>query len=220
MNPLYLYLILAGVIVLAVLLLTAALLLRRKRMRRLGIDGERQVAAVLRRFAAIRGFKVMNDVYLPLYDKTTQVDHILIGFFGLLVVETKAYSGQVYGEERSREWLHVVGSQRHRFYNPVMQNQGHIDCIRHLLGKENLYNMKIESLVVFTRKKAELYLPKGAPVIRLRQLKKFLRQPRFAEDKGFDVDRIYAALSKYRITDPARIASHVKNVEQMAAEKK
>lgn len=220
MNTFLPYLISAAVILLAVLILTAVLLFRQKHMRRLGIDGERKVAGVLRRFAAIRGFRVMNDVYLPLYDQTTQVDHILIGFFGLLVVETKSYSGQVYGEARSKEWLHVTGSQRHRFYNPVMQNQGHIDCIRHLLGKENLYNMNIESLVVFTRKKAELYLPKGAPVIRLSQLKKFLRQPRFAEDKGFDVEKIREVLTKAQVTDPARIAAHARNVEKIASKKK
>ena len=213
MNGMIPYLIMAGAAVLAALILTGVLLLRKQKLRRLGVEGERQVAAVLRRFAAIRSFKVMNDVYLPLYDQTTQVDHILIGFFGLRVVETKSYSGAVYGEPKKKEWLHVIGSQRHRFYNPVMQNQGHIDCIRHLLGKENLYSIQMESLVVFTRKKAELYLPKGAPVIRLSQLKRFLRQPRFAEDKGYDVEKIYEALKKHQVTDKKRIAAHAQNVE-------
>ena len=90
MNGMIPYLIMAGAAVLAALILTGVLLLRKQKLRRLGVEGERQVAAVLRRFAAIRSFKVMNDVYLPLYDQTTQVDHILIGFFGLLVVETKS----------------------------------------------------------------------------------------------------------------------------------
>jgi len=212
------YLVLGGVLVVLVLCLVGWRLLRRRRLRRLGVDGERQVDQALRRYASIRGFKVLSDVYLPLYDKTTQIDHILIGFFGILVVETKNYAGEVYGDPRKKDWLHVVGSDRHPFYNPLMQNKAHIDCLRHWLGKENLYNMNIESLVVFTRKKAELYIPKGLPVIKLQRLMKFLHQPRFAEDKGYDVEKITAAIEAHRVTDKKRIAAHVKNVEKMAKE--
>ena len=85
MNGMIPYLIMAGAAVLAALILTGVLLLRKQKLRRLGVEGERQVAAVLRRFAAIRSFKVMNDVYLPLYDQTTQVEHKLIVYFGLQI---------------------------------------------------------------------------------------------------------------------------------------
>ncbi len=214
------YLILGGVLLLIILVGILAGYLRRRHLRQLGIDGEKQVARALKKYAGIRSFKVLNDVYLPLYDKTTQVDHILIGFFGILVVETKNLAGEVYGDPKKKEWLHIVGNQRHKLYNPLMQNQAHIDCIRHLLGKENLYSMNIESLVVFTRKKTELYIPKGLPIIKLKQLGKYLRQDRFTKDNNFDVEKITEALLKYRITDKKVISEHNKNVKIMAKNNK
>lgn len=108
-----------------------------------------------------------------------------------------------------------MGKERHTMYNPLMQNQTHIDCIRHLLGKENIYNVNIESLVVFTNRKVALYIPKKLPVITIKRLPKYLRQERFAKDNNLDVDAVYHALMKYRITDKKQIAEHVKNVKKM-----
>lgn len=79
--------------------------------KKLGIEGEKRVAAKLRKFAGIRSFKVMNDLYLPLYDKTTQIDHILIGFFGLIVVETKNIGGEVYGEPKKKRLAAYYGKR-------------------------------------------------------------------------------------------------------------
>lgn len=214
------YIIIGAAILLVILVLVANSLLRQHKLKKLGIEGEKKVARVLRKFAGIRSFKVLNDVYLPLYDKTTQVDHILVGFFGLLVIETKNLAGEVYGDPKKKEWLHIVGKERHKLYNPLMQNQAHIDCIRHILGKANIYNVQIESLVVFTRNKTELYLPKGLPIIKIKQLRKFLKQERFAKDNNLDVEKVVQVLNDTRITDKKQIAEHNKNVKIMAKNNK
>ena len=212
------YIIAGAVVLAAVLALLTARFIRNAHRKKLGIDGEKQVAAKLRKVAGLRSFKVINDLYLPLYDKTTQIDHVLSGFFGLIVIETKNLGGEVYGEPKKKEWLHIMGKERHHFYNPLMQNQTHIDCIRHLLGKENIYNVNIESLVVFTNRKVTLYIPKNLPIILLKQLPKYLRKERFTKDNNLDVDAVYQALLKYRVTDKKQIAAHVKNVKKMAKE--
>lgn len=216
MKDYTLYYILGGAVLLVILVIAAAIALKKYKIRKLGIEGEKKVARALKKYAGIRSFKVINDIYLPLYDKTTQVDHILIGFFGILVVETKNLSGEIYGDPKKKDWLHVVGSERHRFYNPLMQNQAHIDCIRHLLGKENIYNLNIESLIVFTKKKVQLYVPHGLPIIEFKRLRKYLRQPRFEKDNNFDVEQIANALLKHQVTDKKLIAEHNKNVKIMA----
>lgn len=210
------YIIAGGAVILLIFILIAIHAAREAHRRKLGVDGEKKVAAKLKRYASIRSFKVINDLYLPLYDKTTQIDHVLIGFFGLIVFETKNVGGEVYGEPRQKEWLHIMGKNRYKLYNPLMQNQTHIDCIRHLLGKENIYNVPIESLVVFTNRKVELFIPKKLPILKFKRLNKFLHQERFSKDNNIDVDRIYHALLKYQITDKKVISQHVKNVKQMA----
>lgn len=220
MKEYTLYYILGGAVLLVILFAAAAVALRKHKIKKLGIEGEKKVAHALRKYAGIRSYKVINDIYLPLYDKTTQVDHILIGFFGILVIETKNLAGEIYGDPKKKEWLHIVGGKRHQLYNPLMQNQAHIDCIRHLLGKENIYNLNIESLIVFTKKKVQLYVPKGLPIIEFRRLRKYLRQPRFDKDSNFDVEQIYNALLKYQVTDKKLISEHNKNVKIMAKNNK
>ena len=62
-----------------------------------GRVGERMVAAQLRRFARKHGGKVCSNVYLPLYAGTCEIDHLLFGSFGVLVVETKHVGGEISG---------------------------------------------------------------------------------------------------------------------------
>ncbi len=216
-----LYYIIGGCSLLAIILVIWLMLfIKKQKIIKIGKDGEKKVARALKKYAGIRSYKVINDLYLPLYDKTTQVDHILIGFFGILVIETKNLSGEIYGDPKKSDWLHIIGNKKHTLYNPLLQNQTHIDCIRHLLGKENIYNINIESLVVFSAKKVNLFVPNKLPIIVLKKLKKFLRQPRFTTDKDVDVEKLYNALMKYQVTDKKVIADHNKNVKIMAKNKK
>lgn len=218
------YLIIGGIVLFIILICILASFIRKQKIKKIGKDGEKKVAAALKRYAGIRSYKVINDLYLPLYDKTTQIDHILIGFFGILVVETKNVSGEVYGDPKKKEWLHIMGGKtnqkRHQLYNPLMQNQTHIDCIRHIFGKENIYNINMESLIVFPAKKVQLFIPNKLPVVTMKKLKKYLRQPRFEKDNNVDVEQLYNVLMKYQVTDKKLIADHNKNVKIMTKNNK
>ncbi|MEZ5004824.1 MAG: nuclease-related domain-containing protein [Bacteroides graminisolvens] len=45
------------------------------------------------------------------------------------------YGGWIFGNEHQRHWTQLLayGKEKHRFYNPVMQNSGHIQAIRQCL---------------------------------------------------------------------------------------
>lgn len=210
--------IVIGVVAIALVTLWGYFHYRNKnaKLRQKGLKGEKKVARILKKKCIGRPWKVINDIYLPLYDKTTQVDHILIGPFGVLAVETKNYAGQVYGSPSDKEWTHICGDEKHKFYNPMMQNKTHVDNIRYLFSKENIYNINIDSLVVFADKKLELYMPKNLPVIRINKLKKELRKSKYDKDNGVDVDKLYNALMNNRVTDQKLIKKHNKNVKKMA----
>lgn len=51
---------------------------------------------------------VINDLILMNDGKTTQIDHIVINPRGVFVIETKNYSGEIYGNENQREWTQVL----------------------------------------------------------------------------------------------------------------
>lgn len=220
MDQYIIYLILGGIVAAAILVLIALHQLKLWKIRKLGKDGEKKVAKLLKRFAGIRSYKVINDLYLPLYDKTTQIDHLLVGFFGILVIETKNMKGEVYGDPKKKDWMHIVGGKKHSFYNPLMQNQTHIDCVRHWLGKEGMYNVNIETAVVFTNPKLDLYVPNRLPIFRIKGFKKLLHQSKFDKDANYDVEKITTALLKYQVTDKALISQHNKNVKEMAKNSK
>ena len=212
--------IVAIVLVLVVLYFTGKKLLQLRKIR-VGKNGEKKVGRALEKIArkSSNRYRVIHDIYLPLYDKTTQIDHIVIGRFGMVVVETKAMNGEIYGTEKDNDWANVVNDRKTRFYNPLLQNKTHVDCVRHILKKENIYRIQVDSLVVFSQKTAILNIPRKLPVITINLLKKYFKKSRYRQDHQVDVERTYEALMKNRVTDPEKIRQHNENVRKMAREK-
>lgn len=212
-------LILSVLIVLFVIIYFTVKWYRKNKTKQIGKKGEKDVSKILRQIAKKNRWKVIDDLYLPLYDKTTQIDHLIIAPFGVLAVETKALNGEIYGGPNDQNWTQIIGEKKHRFYNPLLQNKAHIDCIRHILRKENVYKVEIESLVVFSSKHAELIIPSGMPVISLDLLKKYLKKSRFHQDNGINVETVYSTLLKHQVTDKNLLKNHNDNVKKMAANK-
>lgn len=186
---------------------------------KIGKAGEKLVSKKLRKYSLLRGYKVIDDIYLPIYDKTTQIDHILVGTFGILVVETKNLTGQVYGNGFDENWSQFIGDKKHKFYNPIKQNQGHINAIRSIFQKENIYKVNIESAVVFPAKKIELYTQKELPVYHLKQLMKMLRTEKYETNNSVDIERICNVLNHYKVEDKKALSNHNKNVKKIAKSK-
>lgn len=67
---------------------------------------------------------------------TTQIDHIVINPRGVFVIETKNYSGEIYGSENQREWTQVLayGNVKNKLYNPLKQNATHVYNVKRIVG--------------------------------------------------------------------------------------
>ena len=100
-----------------------------------GRDGEKRVEYYLRRLFAGGRYFLMNDVILS-GKFSKQIDHILINGYGIFVIETKNWSGQIYGSATAEEWTRYFynGSSR-THYNPVKQNEKHCAAIRRIVGE-------------------------------------------------------------------------------------
>jgi hypothetical protein len=91
---------------------------------------------------------ILKDVLLTKRDgKTTQVDHIVVSIFGVFVIETKNYKGWIFGSEKSQYWTQVIYKRKQKFYNPIKQNNGHINAIKDLI-KDN--TIPIQSIIAFS----------------------------------------------------------------------
>jgi hypothetical protein len=117
-----------------------------------------------------RPYWLLNNVTLKTESGTTQIDHILVMDTGIFVIETKHYTGWIFGDPQGNQWTQTIFWKKSKFPNPVRQNYGHVQAIR------SLFNLPAEaflSLVVFTGD-AEFKTNLGSTVLKLSQLNDYL----------------------------------------------
>jgi restriction system protein len=109
---------------------------------------------------------LLNNVTLPTDTGTTQIDHVLVADTGIFVIETKYFSGWIYGGPNQSHWTQVIYKVKNKFQNPIRQNYGHLKTIQSLF---TLPDDNFVSLVVFSGN-AEFKSDLGPNVIQLNQL--------------------------------------------------
>lgn len=95
-------------------------------------------------------YKVLNDILLPnpkAKSGYSQIDHVVLSPHGIFVIETKNFQGTIYGSPDYKQWL-VNG--KFKFMNPFVQNYGHIECIKTLVGPK--FKDAFVSIVSFTKR--------------------------------------------------------------------
>ena len=156
--------------------LSAHILANKYKNKLRGWIGEALVTRKLTKFCEIHGGQVLTDITLNYKGGTTQIDHILITTKGILVVETKNFSGLISGLEHWRNWNQKIRGKNYRFLNPIFQNKRHINAVRAVL--DFIPEKKIQGVVAFG---GDCEFKKGLPdgVIRKRGLNDFLDEFNF-----------------------------------------
>lgn len=111
-----------------------------------GVCGEWMVRLSAKFFLDSEVYQPIHNVTLETPDGTTQIDHIFVSPFGVFVVETKNYSGWIFGDEHRPMWTQKIFKQTNTFQNPLHQNYKHVKALEALL---NISPQKIHSVVVF-----------------------------------------------------------------------
>lgn len=92
--------------------------------------------------------KLINNLLIKVHGTYAQIDHVYITNTAIYVIETKNYSGTIYGKEVDDRWTCVYkGGVKHSLYNPIKQNSTHIVRLRELIQNDNV---KIIPIVIFT----------------------------------------------------------------------
>ena len=97
-----------------------------------GIVGEKIVASILSRLDREK-YKIINNLIIYIDKGATQIDHLVISNYGIFVIETKNYQGIILGEENSNYWTQILYKNRENFYNPIRQNNWHIQVLENIL---------------------------------------------------------------------------------------
>ena len=112
-----------------------------------GALGEKKLQARAAIHLDQRIYRAFHNLILPIDGETTQLDHLYVSPFGIFVVETKNYSGWIFGSARQRQWTQVLYQKKHSFQNPLHQNYRHIKAAAAVL---RLPESSFHSVIVFT----------------------------------------------------------------------
>lgn len=137
-----------------------------------GLVAEKVIAFLLSRLDKNK-YIVINDVMVEAGQGTSQIDHVVVSNYGIFVIETKNYSGWIFGDDTSRYWTQVIYRNKEKFYNPVRQNLGHVRALKEILSDyPKLFYIPI---VVFSTK-AELKTKTSNHVVYSTKLLRTIRQ--------------------------------------------
>jgi hypothetical protein len=153
----------------------------------------------------------------------SQIDHVVISPFGLFVIETKNYNGEIKGLRDDTYW---TVSNRFKMYNPLKQNYGHIKALESTIkGYPDLifvsmisFTMrcrfsidpslrKIESneLIVYDVELSEFISRK------ILRMKAVLKEPILQDS---EVINLFNMIQEANIIDPALRAEHVEKIKR------
>jgi len=101
-----------------------------------------------------KDYFLFNNLSIPSeHNGSSQIDHIIVSRFGVFVIESKDYSGWIFGHKHRKEWTATYRGRRNRrsskypFQNPLLQNYAHVAA----LSSHLQYVAKhIRSVVVFS----------------------------------------------------------------------
>jgi len=78
-------------------------------------------------------YVVFDNIIIDNNGDSSEIDHVVVSSFGVFVIETKNYSGKIYGNERSAYWKQYIKKSEFEFKNPVRQNYGHVMALKNVL---------------------------------------------------------------------------------------
>jgi predicted RNA-binding Zn-ribbon protein involved in translation (DUF1610 family) len=178
-----------------------------------GNIGEQKVSSKLNPifFGKVKHKQINNLTLTDENGKTHQIDHVEIRQNGIFCIETKNYSGWIYGNETRDTWTQILYNEKYQFTNPIKQNKSHI----YHLNKALNGNYKINSVIVFVQNNADkISIPY---VVNLSNLKKYLAN--FSDGTNYsddEMEQIYNIL-----LDSSSIVSrkeHIENIKKTETE--
>jgi len=154
---------------------------------------------------------VINDLLLLYEGKSHQIDHLIIRKTGIFVIETKNYSGLIYGDDKCKEWTQVLnyGKMKNKFYSPILQNKSHIYALSKIIGRKDCFI----SIIVFP--KADIMTYFNEKVGSISDMKRWLKQDRDEILTSSEVEEIYQKLIDYKNNPKLTNEEHIDNIYRL-----
>lgn len=163
-----------------------------------GRNGEYLTSKIIERHA-LQSHKQLLNVYIPKRnsDELTEIDLLYIDRTGLYVMESKNYSGWIFGTETQQQWTQTMpNKKKYKFFNPIRQNATHIRAIQDFL---DLPKEAIHSVIVFSERctlKKVGVTSQNVHVIKREDLMRFIQTQKQSAKQFFSQDDIQAIYNK------------------------
>ena len=184
-----------------------------------GRYGEYLTSRVIEKHA-LKSHKQLFNVYVPKRNSTemTELDLIYIDRTGIYVIESKNYSGWIFGNESQQQWTQTMpNKKKFKFYNPIRQNSTHIRAIQHFLG---LPNEAFHSVIVFSERcqlKAIEVTSPNVYVLKREDLKRFIQKQKQSAEQIFtqgEIETMYQKLlPQMQVTEKVK-KQHLQTIQQ------
>lgn len=157
-------------------------------------ENRQAVLRSLRRYAAANDFEVVEPLAISSQKGITDLDAVLVGWFGVLGVKCLGYGGTVYGSAEEDQWVQEINGQRRIFANPLNRAQESARILRDTLFAAKIKQVPVETVVVFTGKNTQLALPRSTGHYTVEHFNTYLHSAHFEQDKKVEVAPVAQAL--------------------------
>ncbi|KOS63460.1 NERD domain-containing protein [Lysinibacillus agricola] len=163
-----------------------------------GRNGEYLTSKIIEKHA-LQSHKQLLNVYVPKRnsDELTEIDLLYIDRTGLYVIESKNYSGWIFGNETQQQWTQTMpNKKKYKFFNPIRQNATHIRAIQDFL---ELPKEAIHSIIVFSERctlKKVIVTSQNVHVIKREDLRRFIQTQKQTATQFFSQDDIQTIYNK------------------------
>ncbi len=179
-----------------------------------GTLGEKRVAYILSHLPS-KKYKITHDILIESYNRTVQIDHLVLSIYGIFVIETKNYNGWIIGSDNSEYWTQNIFGNKYKFYNPIKQNNAHIAALSKRLG---ISSNKFISIIVFLDE-ADLEIYTTHNVVYISEVNELIKNYfdiRFSEE---EIQKLYEKISSLNIVSSKARRQHVSEVQNMISNK-
>lgn len=162
--------------------------------------------------------QVLRNIYVPKDNgETSEIDVVFITQKGIFVIESKNYSGWIFGDEKDTYWTAMLPNrEKNRFYNPIKQNRTHIKWLGQYLGED----IPLFSIVVFSERCELKKVTVESSDIRVIKRDRLYAAVRDIWDHANDaadetkVKALYDMLEVLTHTDQAVKAAHIERIHK------
>jgi hypothetical protein len=159
--------------------------------------------------------KILANIYLNTGNgNTTEIDLIGINKNGIFSFEVKNYKGAIYGDGNNKNWAQFLGKNKYNFYNPISQNQTHINVLQRTLNFRSKEAFK--SMIVFSDNceiKKVKNVPNNVCISQIKNVHKEIKKEKSRYFTRQDINRIYNFLYQFSNVNSSVKKRHIKNIK-------